>query len=424
MSNAVHGVSMGDMGQGRPGPDASRWAGCSDDELVVAFDQLNAVARATAAQMVSLAAEVSRRGVPAIDGCVDLTSWVVARTGEGRRWAASVSRVAQACPDNSFLAEAMAQGQLGVAHADAIIRLCKARPDLDPAAVVADACGRNADQLDLVARQARRVSREDDTDTLARRSLRWWRSKREGMVHLSGELRADDAATVTDVITRLAEAAGKDPDTDTYEALEARCADALVELAVGWDPKDLPGQSLLVVHLPVEAIAGAGGAATTDGEALSTETLLRLLCDCRWHPVVDGPGGVCAGVGRTSRVIPAWLRRVVRWRDRTCRFPGCARAHWIDAHHLLHWANGGPTDAANLLSLCGYHHRLVHNAGWAVEGDPDWEVRFTAPSGRVYTSRAVPAHPDLTARYQANLWPNPRGDVGPPGTVGVHSLHP
>ena len=398
---------------GDPTAPPRRWQACSDDELVVAFDQLSGVARATTAQLVLLAGEVARRGLPAIDGCVDLTSWLVARTGEERRWAASVSRVSQACGEDSPLAAAMAEGHLGLAHGDAVIRICAARPDLEIAAVVADACGRNADQLELAARQAVRVSREQDEQALARRSLRWWGSPHAGMVHLSGELRADDAATLTDVITRLADQAGKDPSTDTYESFEARCADALVELASGWGPKDLPSPSLAVLHVPIEAIEARGTASTADGEPLSTDTLLRILCDCRWQVVADGAGGTSLGVGRASRVVPGWLRRVVRWRDQTCRFPGCARRHWIDVHHLVHWAHGGPTDAANLLSLCGYHHRLIHNGGWHVQGDPDTEIRFSAPSGRLYSSRAAPIHPDLRARCRTNLWPSPAGSEPP-----------
>jgi HNH endonuclease len=33
---------------------------------------------------------------------------------------------------------------------------------------------------------------------------------------------------------------------------------------------------------------------------------------------------------------------------------------WIDAHHIHHWANGGETKPSNLVSLCRFHHRAVH----------------------------------------------------------------
>jgi len=32
----------------------------------------------------------------------------------------------------------------------------------------------------------------------------------------------------------------------------------------------------------------------------------------------------------------------------------------------VHWADGGPTDLANLVLLCTAHHDLVHHGGWTV----------------------------------------------------------
>jgi hypothetical protein len=33
---------------------------------------------------------------------------------------------------------------------------------------------------------------------------------------------------------------------------------------------------------------------------------------------------------------------------------------WCDAHHLRHWADGGPTDLSNGTLLCPRHHTIVH----------------------------------------------------------------
>jgi predicted restriction endonuclease len=66
-------------------------------------------------------------------------------------------------------------------------------------------------------------------------------------------------------------------------------------------------------------------------------------------------------VGRRSKVVPPPLRRAVIVRDRRCRFPGCDRPHtWCDAHHIVHWADGGPTALSNLILLCRQHHRAIH----------------------------------------------------------------
>ncbi|MBV8445406.1 MAG: HNH endonuclease, partial [Candidatus Dormibacteraeota bacterium] len=63
-------------------------------------------------------------------------------------------------------------------------------------------------------------------------------------------------------------------------------------------------------------------------------------------------------------------------------FPGCDRPHeWCDAHHRVHWADGGKTELSNLLSLCRRHHRVVHEEGWSISLD-DGVVVVTPPPQR------------------------------------------
>jgi 5-methylcytosine-specific restriction endonuclease McrA len=65
--------------------------------------------------------------------------------------------------------------------------------------------------------------------------------------------------------------------------------------------------------------------------------------------------------GRLSRLVRSSTRRALLRRDRGCRFPGCDRpSGWSDAHHLVHWADGGETKLSNLVLLCRRHHRMVH----------------------------------------------------------------
>jgi len=61
--------------------------------------------------------------------------------------------------------------------------------------------------------------------------------------------------------------------------------------------------------------------------------------------------------------IPLSMRRALIARDRHCRHPGCDRpAQFCDAHHVKHWADGGPTALSNLKLLCRYHHTLQHRS--------------------------------------------------------------
>ena len=90
------------------------------------------------------------------------------------------------------------------------------------------------------------------------------------------------------------------------------------------------------------------------------------------------------GLGRMSREPSAWIVRQVRYRDRGCRFPGCGARSFTEAHHIVWWSRGGRTDLDNLVLICSFHHRLVHEHGWSIERDADGEVRWRRADGTRY----------------------------------------
>jgi hypothetical protein len=100
-------------------------------------------------------------------------------------------------------------------------------------------------------------------------------------------------------------------------------------------------------------------------------------------------------VGRRTRTVPPALRRALEYRDGTCRFPGCGVRH-TDAHHVRHWADGGSTALSNLVLLCRFHHRAVHEGGVSVEAVDGGGFRFRRPDGRT-VHQATPAPPRLPA---------------------------
>lgn len=107
------------------------------------------------------------------------------------------------------------------------------------------------------------------------------------------------------------------------------------------------------------------------GMSVPTSVLARLSCDADLRVAgIDDPDGGGrrhpADIGRRSRVVPAPLRRALQLRDRHCRFPGCHATRHLHAHHVIHWARGGPTDLDNLLLLCAHHHRFVHDHHWTL----------------------------------------------------------
>ena len=97
------------------------------------------------------------------------------------------------------------------------------------------------------------------------------------------------------------------------------------------------------------------------GTWLGPETVRRLACDAALIPALLDTDGQLIQLGRTRRVFTSAQIRGLWLRDRHCTFPGCrAPATWCDAHHLRHWADGGPTDLTNGALLCERHHTVVH----------------------------------------------------------------
>ena len=240
------------------------------------------------------------------------------------------------------------------------------------------------DRLRRKAREHKQISDEETKSLQERRRLRHW-TDRSGMLRLEGGLAPADGAVVVGALERLVGRATDDPDAGGPGPLEQRNADALVRLAsmaLGADSD--PDRATIVVHVGGASLSGEGG--VTESEThIPGPSLRRLACDGRVETAQHDQSGRVVGIGRASRKIPAWLSRTVRYRDRGCRFPGCEVTRWVHLHHMIHWADGGPTDLDNLITLCGYHHRLVHEHGWRMSGDPNNEVTWIRPNGRPYT---------------------------------------
>jgi hypothetical protein len=107
--------------------------------------------------------------------------------------------------------------------------------------------------------------------------------------------------------------------------------------------------------------------------------------------IVEDEQGQPLGVGRRTRSIPPALRRALNSRDRGCVFPGCAHQRYVDGHHVQHWAEGGETKLTNLVSLCRFHHRQVHEGGVTIQRLDDGAWRFCKPNGESLVA-AAPGH--------------------------------
>ena len=75
------------------------------------------------------------------------------------------------------------------------------------------------------------------------------------------------------------------------------------------------------------------------------------------------------------------------------------------AHHILHWLHGGHTKLANLVLLCGHHHRVIHHTPWEVRLNP--------------RRRATRVPPTAETRDHPDLDPAPPPDASNPGRASA-----
>jgi hypothetical protein len=199
-----------------------------------------------------------------------------------------------------------------------------------------------------------------------------------GLFVLNGQFGADDGATLQTALDALMTPPGAD---DNRIASERR-ADALTEMArrqldLGGLPRVGGQKPHLMVTVEMATLLREPGSRAAElewSQPIPAETARRIACDCSLTPVVDGEAH------GTGRVVPGWMRRALVVRDRHCRFPGCdIPAAWTDAHHVRHWAEGGPTKLWNLILLCRRHHRIVHEGRWQLVAAADNMLQAVPP---------------------------------------------
>ena len=150
----------------------------------------------------------------------------------------------------------------------------------------------------------------------------------------------------------------------------ARRADALLELiaravAAPQGVTRTPRTRLVVTMSYQALLEQVRGAGLADNDAvLSPGTVRRLACEAQIIPTVLGGPSQVLDQGFHERYFTGAQRLALARRDHGCSFPGCTiPPQWCEAHHIVEWSLGGPTDLANGALLCGRHHTIVHNRG-------------------------------------------------------------
>jgi hypothetical protein len=354
-----------------------------DTERYAAMDRWHTVQCAAHLELLDQVAAMDETEGWTFDGANSMAHWLVNRYRLSHRTANEWVRVAHKIQGLPALRETYRSGRMSWDQLRAAT--CIATPDTDDE-LAAEAPGLSVRELN---RKASELTLRDVEKVHRDRSVAWSFDDSNPVLRFQGEMVDTDGVELVKTLTRMASQAPPLED-GSYEPFQARCLDALLQLASQQRGADSdPDRATAVIHIPLSVLTdnadGHNRAVFEDGTKVLAETAARLLCDARIQINLEDLNGTVVGVGRTSRTVPSWLARIIRQRDQGCRFPGCGRTRWVHIHHIIHWVRGGPTDLDNLITLCLYHHRLVHESGWTITGDPNHQVTWHRPSGSVFT---------------------------------------
>jgi len=376
----------------------------------VLIDQITELAghlSAANARWLSLIAEFDRREAWAEWGVKSCAHWLNWKCGLDLGAAREKLRVAHALEALPRIAAAMAAGSLSYSKVRAMTRVADAATEQYFLNVALHGTANHVEKLVRAFRRAKEsqeLSREARQQ--ANRSLSWFHDE-DGSLVIKVRLPAEAGAVFLKAL-EAAEGALPPPGVSAETSLEpvqsrtARRADALGLMAEGFlasDQQPLSGgdRQQIVVHVDAQTLRHdhAGRCELEDGPGIAAETARRLACDASLVVLVENEQGEPLNVGRKTRTIPPALRRALRSRDQGCRFPGCTHTRFVDGHHVQHWAKGGETRLSNLVSLCRFHHRLLHEGRVVVQVLDDGAFRFIRPDGRSFDSPAPNASRQL-----------------------------
>ncbi len=360
------------------------------EEVTAALADLERRSAAIAAAIGAL----DRSGAWGVDGAVSMAAWLRHHARLSHRSATAWTRRGRLLCDIPEVADAAMSGVWSQGQVDALGAVMRVEltslfrehaPALIPAfapLTVRDteaACVAWRERAEATAGIAPAPPRTSD--------LRLSRAS-DGHLLVDGVLTPSAGAQVEHAITTALDAYRSD---DTRSTGELR-ADALASVCAYFNahhegdgtPRHRPHVELLFeAHEVADPHATAF---TTDGNPVGSPATDAFLCDCVIHRVVRS-GSAVLDYGRRQRLVSAALFRAVALRDGGCRFPGCDRpVRFSDAHHVVHWRQGGRTSIDNLCLLCVHHHHLIHEPGWNVALGPAGEVVVTSPAGAVRTS--------------------------------------
>ena len=361
---------------------------------------------------LKLVAAAERARVAADAGCTSTGAWLSRQTRSGGAAAARAVKLATDLDDRlPATAEALSDGAVSPEHASVIAHATSRLPDGlsgDQVATVEASLVAKARRVDPV--QLRRLARralaavEDDTSRVdAHEDAQLMDEEAAALartrltLHDNGDGTTSGHFTVPSLaasILRKVLDAMTAPRRGRLGATRAQAGDARLDRDWAHDRglaftdllEHLPTDRLhgkvaatLVVTLELDTLRGQLKAAGLDtGDLVSASEARRLACQAGLVPAVLGGTSQPLDLGRSSRLFTEAQRTAGATRHTSCSADGCEVPYaWCELHHRRPWSRGGRTDQADMVPLCGFHHRRIHDPGHLHQRLPDGSVRFS-----------------------------------------------
>ena len=364
-------------------------------ELEAAITELAGHLNAAHHRWLMLIAEFDRREGWSDGLTQSCAHWLNWKCGIDLGAAREKIRVAHALKKLPRISATMARGELSYSKVRAMTRVaCAATEDY----FLSIALHGTAHHVETLVRQYRRAREAEELSREARqqatRELTYFHDD-DGSLVLKGRLPAEVGAlllSALDAAIKNTNPADISAETSAERPKPSvRRADGLAVIAESFlkhGAEALSGgdRHQIVVHVDAETLreGTAGRCELEEGPAMAAETVRRLACDASVITIREDRNGTPLDIGRKTRSIPPSIRRALNARDRGCRFPGCPNTRYVDGHHIRHWAEGGATRLSNLVTLCRFHHRKVHEGGVLIRTLDDGAVRFITPDGHSF----------------------------------------